>query len=230
MKKNIKILSFISIFLLIIVFINQKIVEIYFSHKLSKWLDKDIKFANFSINYPNEISISNLEIKNSNPVYYESIFETKRVVININIRSFLFDDLITINSLKIEKPIFYLEIIQKVISSKEQSNGTEKLYEDNIGIAKKLNQDIPDKIWPTKKKDINFIILRSLVTEGKAFIKISSFPGDSEIMLSKFQFSEIGNQKGYHHYKDALKIMLFDLFARLTNFEKRKILKKIYKF
>lgn len=90
------------IFLLIIISANQKVFEIYFSHKLSKWLDKDIKFTNFSINYPNEISLSNLEIKNSNPVFYESIFETKQVVININVKSFLFYDLVIINSLKIE--------------------------------------------------------------------------------------------------------------------------------
>ena len=29
-------------------------------------------------------------------------------------------------------------------------------YDDNIGLAKKLNEDLPDKIWPTKKRDINF--------------------------------------------------------------------------
>ena len=230
MKKYVKILIFISFFLLIIISANQKVFEIYFSHKLSKWLDKDIKFTNFSINYPNEISLSNLEIKNSNPVFYESIFETKQVVININVKSFLFYDLVIINSLKIEKPIFYLEIIQKDNSSKEQINDTEKLYEDNIVIAKKLSGDYPDKIWPPKKKDVNFIILNSSISNGKAFIKISSFPGDSEIILSKFQFSKIGNEKGYRHYKDVLKIILFDVFARLPNFEKKKILKEIYKF
>ena len=108
MKKKVKTLIFISFFLLLIISVNQKILEIYFSHKLSKWLGKDIKFTNFFIDYPNEISLSNLEIKNSNPVFYESIFETKQVVININVKSFLFDDLVIINSLKIEKPIFYL--------------------------------------------------------------------------------------------------------------------------
>lgn len=230
MKKYVITLIFISFFLLLIIFANQKVFEIYFSHKLSKWLDKDIKFTNFSINYPNEISLSNLEIKNSNPVFYESIFETKQVVININVKSFLFDDLKIINSLKIEKPIFYLEIIQKDNSSKEQINNNEKLYEDNIGIAKKLNEEIPDKIWPPKKKDINFIILDSSISNGKAFIKIPSFPGESEIILSKFQFSKIGNEKGYRHYKDVLKIILFDVFARVKNFEKKEILKGIYKF
>ncbi len=230
MKKKVKTLIFISFFLLLIISVNQKILEIYFSHKLSKWLGKDIKFTNFFINYPNEISLSNLEIKNSNPVFYESIFETNKVVININVKSFLFDDLVIINSLKIEKPIFYLEIIQKDNSSSKQINDNENLYEDNIGVAKKLNEDIPDKIWPSKKKDVNFIILNCSISNGKAFIKISSFPGDSEIELSKFQFSKIGNEKGYRHYKDVLKIMLFDVFARIKNFEKKKILKEIYKF
>ena len=230
MKKKVKTLIFISFFLLLIISVNQKVLEIYFSHKLSKWLGKDIEFTNFFINYPNEISLSNLEIRNSNPVFYDSIFETKQVIININVKSFLFDDLVIINSLKIEKPIFYLEIIQKDNSSKEQNNDNENLYEDNIGIAKNLNENIPDKIWPPKKKDVNFIILNSSISNGKAFIKISSYPGDSEIKLSKFQFSKIGNEKGYRHYKDVLKIMLFDVFARINNFEKKKILKEIYKF
>ena len=126
--------------------------------------------------------------------------------------------------------LLFIKFLKNVKCSSKQINDNENLYEDNIGIAKKLNEDIPDKIWPPKKKDVNFIILNSSISNGKAFIKISSFPGDSEIMLSKFQFSKIGNEKGYRHYKDILKIMLFDVFARIKNFEKKKIFKEIYKF
>ena len=32
------------------------------------------------------------------------------------------------------------------------------------------------------------------------------------------------------NYKDVLKIILFDVFARVKNFEKKEILKGIYKF
>ena len=52
----------------------------------------------------------------------------------------------------------------------------------------------------------------------------------SIINLSSFEFSNIGNQKGLQHYKDVLRIIFFDIFAREKDLNKRKILKDAYKF
>ena len=43
------------------------------------------------------------------------------------------------------------------------------------------------------------------------------------------QFNKIGNEKNYQHYKDVLRIILFDIMASTTEPELKKILKIIYK-
>ena len=44
------------------------------------------------------------------------------------------------------------------------------------------------------------------------------------------KFSSFGNEKNYRHYKDILKIILFDLYARTKEVKLKNILKEIYKF
>ena len=230
MKKKLTIFFFTFIIILIVLF-NQKIIEFYFKNKFSKWVEKDILFEDFQITYPNIITIKNLKIKNTNPFYYDLIFETKSIFINVDIKSFLFGNLRIINNLIINKPKFYLEVIQKNLKLEDQiESDSQIVFEDNIGIAKKLSQNLPDKIWPIKEKDINFIILKSKISKGITYLNISSFNEESEILMSNFEFASFGNQKNYQHYKDILKIMLFDVFAREKDKKKKRILKKIYKF
>ena len=81
-----------------------------------------------------------------------------------------------------------------------------------------------------KKKDKNFHIFKSFIDNGTVFIKISSIKDASTINLSSFEFSNIGNQKGLQHYKDVLRIIFFDIFAREKDLNKKKILKDAYKF
>ena len=230
MKKKFIILFLTSI-IIIVTLSNQKIFKLYFLHKFSKWVEKEVLLEDFQFIYPNTILIKNLEIKNSNTFYYDLIFKSEKISINLDFKSFLVGDLRIITNLIIEKPRFYLEVTQKKLNSKNQTgNKTQIIFEDNIGIAKKISQDLPDKIWPTKEKDINFIILKSKISDGIAYVKISSIKDESVIKLSNFEFTKIGNQKGYQHYKDVLKIMLFDVFGRETDIKKKRILKKIYKF
>ncbi len=230
MKKKFIILFLTSI-IIIVTLSNQKIFKLYFLHKFSKWVEKEVLLEDFQFIYPNTILIKNLEIKNSNTFYYDLIFKSEKISINLDFKSFLVGDLRIITNLIIEKPRFYLEVTQKKLNSKDQTgNKTQIIFEDNIGIAKKISQDLPDKIWPTKEKDINFIILKSKISDGIAYVKISSIKDESVIKLSNFEFTKIGNQKGYQHYKDVLKIMLFDVFGRETDIKKKRILKKIYKF
>lgn len=217
----------LTIIFLIIVF-NNKLVEKYVVYKLSKWVEKDIIFEEFNFDYPNLIKVKGLKIINPNSVYYNNIFEANIVSINLDLMSYLFDKLVIVNELKIDRPSFYLELIVK---KKTISENNEKVtFEDNIGVAKKISESLPDRVWPQKKRDKNFLISKSFIKNGKALVKISSIKDISTINLSSFEFSNIGNQKGLQHYKDVLRIIFLDIFAREKDFNKRKILKDAYKF
>tara|TARA_B110000259_G_scaffold137071_1_gene154363 strand:- start:387 stop:1067 length:681 start_codon:yes stop_codon:yes gene_type:complete len=224
MSKGIKI--FLLLFIVFLIF-NKKLITYYYTYKLSKWVERPIIFNEFNINYPNSIEVTGIKIKNSNKFYNKNIFESDKIVLNLNLKSLLFSDLIIINKLVIENPKFFLDIIQK---NKKSLKNDETLltYEDNIGLAKKINENTPDKIWPKKTKDINFLILETLITGGRAFIKTSFIVKPAEIKLSDMSFKKTGNEKNYQHYKEVLKFILFDIMARTNNFEMKKILKKIY--
>ena len=228
-----KLFLFFVLFLFLIltlVLFHNKLIENYFSYKLSKWVERKVILKNFKYKYPDIISISNLRILNKNPIYFKDIFYADKIEINFDLKSFLFEDLIIIYKLKINKPEFFLEVLLKN-KPELKLNKTSPVtgVEDNIGLAKKINEKTPDKIWPQKNRDINFLIMDSELVKGKAFIKISSIKESSRINLSTFKFYKIGNHYDYKHYKKALELMLFDIIARLDNVEKKKILKKIYK-
>jgi hypothetical protein len=227
MKKLIIIFIFIIVN---IIFFNKKIVEIYFSYKLSNWVEKQIIFDDFNIEYPDLISINHLKILNLDQFFYENIFEAERVDIKFDLKSLLFNELIIINHLIIKKPKFFLELIEKKLNSEELIQDKKNIYEDNIGLAKRINENLPDKIWPTKKKDVNFLISRSHILDGKAYIKISSTIESVEVSLSNFKFVNVGNHKEHQHYKETLKIMFFDMFASVENYDLKKLLKKVYNF
>ncbi len=221
MKKFFGIVISSIIFLLVI--FHEKIVEKYIIYKLSNWVEREISFDEFNLVYPNLIEIKGISIISSNPVYYDNILEAELISINIDLKSYLFEKLVIVNDLKIDKPIFFLELINKKNEVDGSTKGTEKnIYDDNIGVAKKINENLPDKIWPHKKRDINFLILKSSIYSGIAHIKISSVKEPSQINLSSFEFFKIGNQKGFRHYKDVLKIIFFDIFARETDPIKKK--------
>ena len=220
----------VSIIILLFIF-HEKIVEKFIIYKLSNWLEKEVSFDNFKYEYPNLIKISGLEVINSNPIYNDNIFESELISIDLDLKTYLFEKLVIIKSLKIENPVFFLELNTKKSEAIDNDKNIKKnVFEDNIGVAKKINENLPDKIWPSKKRDINFLILKSSIENGIAYIKISTVEDTSKINLSTFKFLEIGNQKGFQHYKDVLKIMLFDIFARETDQIKKDILKEAYKF
>ena len=220
----------VSIIILLFIF-HEKIVEKFIIYKLSNWIEKEVSFDNFKYEYPNLIKISGFEVINSNPIYNDNIFESELISIDLDLKTYLFEKLVIIKSLKIENPVFFLELNTKKSEAIDNDNNIKKnVFEDNIGVAKKINENLPDKIWPSKKRDINFLILKSSIKNGIAYIKISTVEDTSKINLSTFKFLEIGNQKGFQHYKDVLKIMLFDIFARETDQIKKETLKEAYKF
>ena len=223
----------IIIFILIlatIIFFNKKLIEIYFSYKLSNWMEKRIIFDDFNIKYPDLISIDQLKVVNLDSFYYENVFEAEKVDIKFDLISLLFNELIIITHLRIEKPKFFLELIEKKFSSEELTKEKKIIYEDNIGLAKKINENLPDKIWPTKKKDVNFLILRSYISDGKTYIKVSSIIKPFENLISDFRFTNVGNHKEHQHYKEVLKLMFFDMYASVKDYDLKKLLKKIYNF
>jgi hypothetical protein len=226
MKKLIVI--FILLIFTIIVF-NKQLISKYYSYKFSKWVERKAVFDKFEIKYPNSVSVTGIKILNSNSTYYKNVFEAQKIDINFNLKSLLFGELIVINDLRIERPKIFLEIIEKNPKLDKSIENTEITYEDNIGIAKKITENLPDKIWPEKKKDINFVILKSNISEGRAFIKVSSIENSFEIFMSDMQFLKFGNKKEYQHYKNILKIILFDIIASGKDFRLKKLLKKIYK-
>ena len=216
--------SFIFIF-----FFNEKVVEKYFFYKVSNWLERKADFDEFEYKFPGSITVYGLKILNKDTKFYKNTFKADKIFLNLDLNSYLFKRLVIINELKIENPEFYLEIIENKITSDEKKEDKLKItFKDNIGIAEKINNEIPDKIWPTKIRDINFLILKSYIMNGKAFIKISSIPNESKIKLSSFEFTNVGNDKKFQHYKSALEIMLFDIMGRVKDFDKRRILKKAY--
>tara|TARA_B100002051_G_scaffold263413_1_gene287109 strand:+ start:42 stop:722 length:681 start_codon:yes stop_codon:yes gene_type:complete len=219
---------FFLLFVLILIF-NKQLISYYFSYKFSKWTERELVFDKFDIDYPNKIEISGIKLKNSKNLFYDNIFESDKVTIVFELNSLFFSNLIIVQSLKIESPRFFLDIFENNKTKIDNTNSS-KIFEDNIGLAKKINENSPDKIWPKKRRDINFLILKAEITGAKAFIKVSTLPIPSEVKLSNMQFNKIGNEKNYQHYKDVLRIILFDIMASTSELELKKILKTIYKY
>ena len=223
--------KFFNIFLLsvLVIFIfNKKIISYYYVKKFSNWVERPVEISHLNFEYSGLIEIEDIKILNLNESYYQNIFQAEKISLNIDVKS-LFSKLVIINNIDITNPQFYLDV---KILDKEKKNidNKETLYEDNLGLAQKLSEKTPDKIWPKKDRDVNFIIKKAVLSGATASIKVSSITDPAKIDLSKMMFSSFGNEKGYQHYKDVLKIILFDLYARTENGRIKETLKKIYNF
>ena len=217
MSKTIKI--FILLIVVVLVF-NKQIISYALIYGFSKWTRHEITLDKLQINYIQSlITINGLRIKSPNEFYYDNIFESEKITLSYNPQSLL-TNLITYNNLIIENPKFFVELIEE----------SPKVYDDNISIAKKYIKNTPDKIWPDKdkKKDINFLILKTEITGAKVSIKTSHLTTPTKIDLSDMYFNKIGNEKGYQHYKDVFKLIFFDMYARISDPKLKKLLKKTY--
>ena len=217
MSKTIKI--FILLIVVVLVF-NKQIISYALIYGFSKWTRHEITLDKLQINYIQSlITINGLRIKSPNEFYYDNIFESEKITLSYNPQSLL-TNLITYNNLIIENPKFFVELIEE----------SPKVYDDNISVAKKYIKNTPDKIWPDKdkKKDINFLILKTEIKGAKVSIKTSHLSTPTKIDLSDMYFNKIGNEKGYQHYKDVFKLIFFDMYARISDPNLKKLLKKIY--
>ncbi len=217
MSKTIKI--FILLIVVVLVF-NKQIISYALIYGFSKWTRHEITLDKLQINYIQSlITINGLRIKSPNEFYYDNIFESEKITLSYNPQSLL-TNLITYNNLIIENPKFFVELIEE----------SPKTYDDNIGVAKKYIKNTPDKIWPDKdkNKDINFLILKTEKNGAKVSIKTSHLSTPTKIDLSDMYFNKIGNEKGYQHYKDVFELIFFDIIARISDPELKKLLKKTY--
>ena len=223
MSKTIKI--FILLIAVVLIF-NKQLITYYYSYKFSNWIERQFIIDQIYIDYPNSVVVSEIKIENPNQFYYDYILESEKIALSVDLKSLLFNNLVIIDNLTVENPRFFLELIEN--SPKNENSSI--TYNDNIGLAEKITKNTPDKIWPAKNKDINFLILTTKILGAKAFIKTSSLPVPVEIDLSNMYFNKIGNEKNYQHYKEVLNLILFDIIARTPNLELQKLLKKVYNY
>jgi len=220
-----KLIKGLLILLLVIFLFNKNILSFLFVKKFESWVERQVKIEKIYFDYSGLVIIEKLKVLNSNQNYYDNLLKAEKIVFNIDVKS-IFSDLIIVKSLNIKNPVFFLDINYNEIVKENQKN----VINDNIGLAKKLNEKLPDKVWPKKKKDVNFLIKESSLTSPKANIKISSISKPITFSLSDMKFTEFGNDEDYRHYKDILKSILFDLYARVSDRKYKKILKQIYNF
>ena len=220
-----KLIKGLFILLLVIFLFNKNILSFLFVKKFESWVERQVKIEKIYFDYSGLVIVEKLKVLNSNQNYYDNLLKAEKIVFNIDLKS-IFSNLIIVKSLNIKNPEFFLDINYNKSLKENQKN----VINDNIGLAKKLNEKLPDKIWPKKKKDVNFIIQESSLSSPKANIKISSISKPITFSLSDMKFTEFGNDERYRHYKDVLKSILFDLYARVSDRRYKKILKQIYSF
>ena len=219
-----KIIFFFLILLIFIFLFDNKILSYFFSEKISNWTEYNSKINISKVNYfKGELEIDKIKIKNTKNIESD-VFDANLIFIDFDYQS-LFSNLIIINQVIIIDPVFYFDI-------KTQNNNT-KLNKrniiDNINIT-----DNSKKIYPSKKRDKNFLISNLSIKNSKATIRYKKYINDLNINLSNITFSNVGNagkEKGnnFQHYKDVFRLILSDIFFKIPNYELRELIKKNYK-
>ena len=106
-------------------------------------------------------------------------------------------------------------------------------FNEVVNKYNKIVKTEPSKIWPTKDKDTNFLILDVKINGAKAFIKTSFTPNHTKIDLSNIYYSRVGNgadDGDYIHHKSALKKIYYDMIEKIPDLELKNFLKKIYNY
>ncbi|MDB3871959.1 hypothetical protein N9287_00760 [Candidatus Pelagibacter sp.] len=218
MKKII--ITFVIILALLI--FNKTIISQLIIFTTSKMMDRNISIESIDIDYlKKQIILKSVEVESTNKIYYKNIFEVDKIKIKYDFKS-LFSDMIIIDHL-----IFYNS---KIFLDIEIDINNEVVSNDNFEEVKKQEEGYEPKIYPIKKKDINFLILKFQTYDSQGFIKPSNTSNEIKINLSNMIFNKIGNETGLQHYKAVFKIILGDIFLRIPDLNLKKLIKKTYKF
>ena len=216
MKKIIVIFIIISS----LAFFNKTIISKVIFFTLSKKIDRNINIKNINIDYSKKkITLTSIEVKSSSKIYYKNIFEAEKIEIEYDFKS-LFTDLIIINHLIFYNPKIFVDID---MTNTEISN-------DNLDEVRKQEENYKPKIYPIKKKDINFLILKFYTYNTQGFIKTSDKMNEIKMNLSNISFNRVGSKTtGSQHYKKVFKIILGDMFLKIPDIKLKNLIKKTYK-
>ena len=143
-----KIIITFAIILPLLIF-NKTIISQLIIFATSKLTDRNISIETIDIDYlKKKIILNSIKVESTNKIYYKNIFEADKIEIEYNFTS-LFSDMIIIDYLTFYNSKIFLDIDikNKVIS------------DDNFEEVKKQEEGYKSKIYPPKKKDINFLIL-----------------------------------------------------------------------
>jgi hypothetical protein len=214
-----KIIITLVIILPLLIF-NKTIISQLIIFSTSKLTDKNISIESIDIDYlKKKIILNSVKVESNKKIYYKNIFEAEKIEVEYDFKS-LFTDLVIINHL-----IFYNSKIFLDIDIKDKM-----ISDDNFEKVKKQEEDYKPKIYPPKKKDINFLILKFQTYNTQGFIKPSNKLNEIEINLSDMSFNKIGNKNDLQHYKDVFRIILVDIFLKIPDINLQKLIKKTYKF
>ena len=218
-----KIIITLVIILALLIF-NKTIISQLIIFTTSKLIDRNISIETIDINYlKKQIILKSVEVESTNKIYYKNIFEVDKIKIKYDFSS-LFSDMIIIDHLIFYNSKIFLDINIGI------NDNDEVISNDNFEEVIKQAKNYKPKIYPIKKKDINFLILKFQTYDSQGFIKLSNKPNEIEIDLSNMSFSKIGNEKDFQHYKDVFKIVLGDIFLKIPDINLQKLIKKTYKF
>tara|TARA_B100000787_G_C16117899_1_gene261259 strand:+ start:66 stop:728 length:663 start_codon:yes stop_codon:yes gene_type:complete len=214
--------KFTVIFIIIssLAFFNKTIISKVIIFTLSKKIDRNINIKNINIDYSKKkITLTSIEVKSNSKIYYKNIFEAEKIEIEYDFKS-LFTDLIIINHLIFYNPKIFVDID---MTNTEISN-------DNLDEVRKQKENYKPKIYPIKKKDINFLILKFYTYNTQGFIKTSDKMNEIKMNLSNISFNRVGSKTtGSLHYKKVFKIILGDMFLKIPDIKLKNLIKKTYK-
>ena len=205
-----------------IFFFSKTILSQLIVFATSKMTDRNISIETIDIDYlKKQIILKSVKVESTNKIYYKNIFEADKIKIKYDFTS-LFSDMIIIDHL-----IFYNS---KVFLDIDVDINNELISNDNFNVVKKQVENYKPKIYPTKKRDINFLILKFQTYDVQGFIKPSNKSNEIKIILSNMTFYKVGNKNGFQHYKDVFKIILGDIFLKIPDINLRKLIEKTYNF
>ena len=216
MKK--KLIIILTLILLFLILNSKNLLERVIENRLSNITEHRVKLDLIKINlFSGALEFEEIKIENKKNFYNKNIFEAKKIIINLDPKTYL-SDLVIVDKLSLYEAKFFFEIKNK--------------KKDNLEILEKLISKTPPKIYPKKKSDKNFLITQLEIDSAVASIYNERNKINLPILLSKMSFVNVGNsgnkQIKFQHYKDIMRLILNDIFFRITDENLKDLIKNNY--